>query len=114
MTATRSSFSLSGPSVDLDPRVFAVRGDLADVSLADRLFAPHYAEGVTRACTVPFTAIVEKPGGAQSSELLESEHFMMLDSSAGWAWGWCAHDHYVGYIALDALGDASGAPPCAP
>ncbi|MDF0752810.1 hypothetical protein NLU14_21530, partial [Marinobacter sp. 71-i] len=39
----RKRFSLKGRSVPIDPRVDAVRRDLADVRLADRVFAPHYA-----------------------------------------------------------------------
>jgi cell wall-associated NlpC family hydrolase len=37
------------------------------------------------------------------SELLRGERFMALDMSAGWTWGYCAHDHYVGYVRSDAL-----------
>jgi cell wall-associated NlpC family hydrolase len=34
---------------------------------------------------------------------------MLLDVTGGWAWGYCAHDHYVGYLVADALGDAGPA-----
>ena len=40
---SRRAFALTGPSVTLDPRTHAVRGDLADVRLAEQVFAPHYA-----------------------------------------------------------------------
>jgi cell wall-associated NlpC family hydrolase len=33
----------------------------------------------------------------------------MLDARGGWAWGYCAHDHYVGYVPLDALGEPTDA-----
>ena len=39
------------------------------------------------------------------SELLLGEEFALLDVSGGWAWGYCRHDHYVGYLPFDALGD---------
>lgn len=111
MAGTRTSFTLEGHSIALDPRIHAVRGDLADVTLADRLFAPHYAEAVERQCTQPFVAVRDKPGGAQTSELLSGEAFMLLDISGGWAWGYCGHDHYVGYLEADALGEAAPAAP---
>lgn len=39
------------------------------------------------------------------TELLHGEAFHMLDARGGWAWGYCGHDHYVGYAPLDALAD---------
>lgn len=106
MAGTRNSYTLKGLSVPLDPRVNAVRDDLADVALAPRLFAPHYAEAKLTHCTAPFASLCCKPGGDQISELLAGEGFLLLDVSGGWAWGYCAHDHYVGYIEASALGDA--------
>ena len=47
-------FRLSGPSEALDPRTAAVRRDLADARLADRVFAPHYA--VAQPCGVLIAA----------------------------------------------------------
>jgi cell wall-associated NlpC family hydrolase len=104
MHETRKSFRLTGQSVALDLRVNAVRPDLADVALADRLFAPHYAQAIARSCVAPHTKIYDRPGGAQTSELLQGETFMLLDVSGGSAWGYCAHDHYVGYLDPEALG----------
>lgn len=111
MTASRHRFGLAGPSVVLDPRTHAVRQDLADVALAGRLFAPHYAEPVAMACTPSFTPMRDAPDGAQSSELLAGEHFMALDIAGGWAWGWSAHDHYVGYVEAAALRPDDGLSP---
>ena len=79
MVGTRTSFTLEGHSIALDSRVHAVRGDLADVTLADRLFAPHYAEALERRCAVAFSALRDKPGGAQTSELLSGEAFTQLE-----------------------------------
>lgn len=39
-----------------------------------------------------------------ASQLLPGEGFAVLDIAAGWAWGYCLHDRYVGYVAADALG----------
>lgn len=108
MTASRSSFRLSGHSMTFDLRRHALRGDLADVALAGLTFAPHYAEAVLRECAPAFIAMYNKPGGDQVSELLAGEGFGLLDISGGWAWGYSIHDHYVGYLKADALIAPSG------
>jgi cell wall-associated NlpC family hydrolase len=108
MTASRSSFRLSGHSMTFDLRRHALRSDLADVALAGMTFAPHYAEAVQRECALPFLAMCNKPGGDQVSELLFGEAFGLLDISGGWAWGYSIHDHYVGYVKADALTALSG------
>jgi hypothetical protein len=108
MTASRSSFRLSGHSMTFDLRRHALRGDLADVALAGQTFAPHYAEAVLRECAPPFAAMYNKPGGEQVSELLAGEGFGLLDISGGWAWGYSIHDHYIGYVKADALITPSG------
>ena len=103
MTVPRQSFHLTGPSQTLDPRVNAVRGDLADIALAGILFAPHYAAPVERRCAAAFAPMFDKPNGVQTSELLQAELFQMFDVAGGWAWGYSVHDHYVGYVQADAL-----------
>ncbi|AHE53919.1 hypothetical protein NX02_11035 [Sphingomonas sanxanigenens DSM 19645 = NX02] len=56
-------------------------------------------------CTVAHLPLYDRPGpaGRQTSELLLGEHFAAIDIDGGWAWGYCSHDHYVGYIAMDGL-----------
>lgn len=44
--------------------------------------------------------------GEPSSELLPGEEFAVLEISGGWAWGYCRHDHYVGYVEAIELVDA--------
>ncbi|HEX2763109.1 MAG TPA: NlpC/P60 family protein [Allosphingosinicella sp.] len=39
------------------------------------------------------------------SQLLPGEEFAVLDVTAGWAWGYCALDHRVGYVAAIHLTD---------
>jgi cell wall-associated NlpC family hydrolase len=41
-----------------------------------------------------------------SSELLPGEGFAVLELSTHWAWGYCRHDHYVGYVSAIDLIDA--------
>ncbi|MCJ8159540.1 NlpC/P60 family protein [Sphingomonas sp. LaA6.9] len=104
----RKHFGLTGPSVVLDRRVNAVRGDIADLALAGTLFAPHYARPMERRCIVPSTAMRARAddGADLISELLHGEAFEVIDLSGGWAWGYSAHDHYVGYVRESALGIA--------
>jgi cell wall-associated NlpC family hydrolase len=111
-TPNRVQFHLTGRSVNLDRRVHAVRGDLADFALAGVLFAPHYARAETMHVTAP-GAFVRGKGAADASavsQLLHGEAFHLLDVTGGWAWGFCGHDGYVGYIERELLSIGSGAP----
>lgn len=87
-----------------DLRLIAVRTDLADAALRNNFLAPRYADPCLAVCAVPFAPIRSAPRGELTSELLQGERFMVLDDHHGWSWGWCAHDHYVGYIESIALG----------
>jgi cell wall-associated NlpC family hydrolase len=99
--------ALEGPSVRLDPRLHAWRSDIADIALAGRLFAPHYAAPLIRACGIITTPVLIEPAdGAEAvSELLPGEGFAVLDLTAGWAWGYCLADHRVGYVEAIELAD---------
>lgn len=100
-------YALSGPAKVRDARVTPIRGDLADIALAGKLFAPHYVVPMERAVKVPYAPLLEngRDDATQGSELLRGERFMVLDIAGRHAWGYCAHDCYNGYLALDALGD---------
>lgn len=103
-------FHLAGRSVDLDQRIHAVRGDLADISLAGLLFAPHYAKAQPMHCALAAAFLRGSPSAHAPavSQLLLGETFHLLDITGGWAWGFCGHDGYVGYVDAGALssGDA--------
>ena len=101
----RTRFKLDGRSVALDRRVHAARGDLADLALAGTLFSAHYARAVPLTCVAPGTPILSaaSPTAEAVSELLRGETFHALDVMTDWAWGFCGHDGYVGYIRRDAL-----------
>jgi cell wall-associated NlpC family hydrolase len=101
----------SGPKEPLDPRINAIRADLADAALRGLVDVPKFAEPVAYRCLARFSPMRELPGGDQCSELLQGELFMALDISDGWAWGWSAHDHYVGYVEARYLEPASGQVP---
>jgi len=103
----RKRVALDGVSRRYDARVNAIRPDLADVALAELYFAPHYAAAVPRGVVAPSAPLRGAPDTATTaiSELLHGENFHMLDARGGWAWGYCGHDHYVGYVEIAALGD---------
>ena len=113
-------YALSGPAKVRDARITPIRGDLADIALAGKLFAPHYVVPMERAVTVAFAPLRKTPhdDAEQTSQLLNGERFMVLDIAGAWAWGFCKHDCYNGYLALDALGEPQGdapvASPCDP
>ncbi|WP_156679833.1 C40 family peptidase [Sphingomonas profundi] len=104
-------FQLSGPSVHLDPRTHAVRRDIADISLADRVFAPHYAAPERCACAATAAMLRAAPhdDAVAVSQIARGEGFAVVDQSGGWAWGYGDHDGYVGYVRADALGPTAPA-----
>lgn len=103
-SAPRERHALTGRSVRLDPRIDAVRADLTDLRLADRVFAPHYAQarGQTAIVAGP---IFDVPGGIAVSEMLPGDAFDLLELSGGMAWGRSLSDGIVGYVVDGLLGD---------
>ena len=95
-----------------DTRTTAIRGDLADVKLAGRLFAPHYAVPQIYRCVRSMVSMHDLPN-AQSravSELIYGETFALLDVTNGFAWGYSLHDDYMGHVARGALAAIADAP----
>ena len=103
---TPDRFCLAGASAKLDPRIHAVRKDVADIALADRVFAPHYAKPLLHGCLATAVAMRGAPSrsAVAVSELLRGESFAVVDASGDWAWGYSLHDGYVGYVPVDAIG----------
>ena len=100
----RKRFVLSGPSIKLDPAQYAVRGDLADLDLADQVFAPHYARARryrAKAATV-IRAAADKDSEARGT-LAPGDPFHVLDLSGGWLWGRGETAGSVGYVPADAV-----------
>jgi hypothetical protein len=78
---------LSGHSAILDPTVDAVRDDLADVDLADRVFAPHYARAIAyRVVAAATTHLKADRATAVIDTLVVDATLDVFDLSAGWAW----------------------------
>ncbi|MGN7160384.1 C40 family peptidase [Sphingomonas sp. SAFR-052] len=101
----RNRFALSGRSIALDSRIDAVRRDLADIRLADRVFAPHYAVPARRSIGAA-TAILDAPDGGIVSQALAGEPFDVLEFTSTHGWGRSPIDGSVGFVPRDALVDA--------
>ena len=110
-SSSTARFSLAGPSIALDPRINAFREDLADIALSDRVLAPHYARPLIRGCGSRATLLRAAPrdDGDPVTELLPGEDFAVLEYAGGWAWGYRAGDHAVGYVEAIALADPAQA-----
>ena len=109
LTTPGTSFSLAGPSAKLDPAHLPVRGDLAHIRMAGKVFVPHYV--------VPMAHLVNGSGarvlraGKADAEVLAElptgTVFNVLDLSGGWAWGQAGEDGVVGYVLASAIHPAS-------
>ncbi|WP_338110863.1 SH3 domain-containing protein [Sphingomonas sanguinis] len=94
----RKSFALQGRTVGLDPRTHAVRPDLADVRLAEYVFAPHYAAPLPYRTRSAVTLREGRPlDSAVLAELAPGETFEVLELAGGHAWGIAPHLGLVGY-----------------
>jgi hypothetical protein len=79
-----------------------VRDDLADVELADRVFAPHYAQSVRYNVTTP-TTLHMKPNvlSVALSSLPTGQTVDLFDLNAGW--GWVRTANGIGYVRADCI-----------
>ena len=98
---------LAGPSIRLDLRTHAVRPDLADVRLAELVFAPHYASPVTRtvARTVPLRGDRTRESVVLGS-VEPGDVFELLDLVGDDGWGIAVAAGLVGYVDAAALAEA--------
>ncbi len=94
----RKSFALQGRTARLDPRTNAVRPDLADVRLAEYVFAPHYAAPLSYRTNAPATLREgRRLDSAVLAELKAGEAFEVLELAGGHAWGIAPLLGLVGY-----------------
>ncbi len=107
--ATDKQFILSGPSKSKDKRITPLRGDLADISLAGKHFAPHYAVPQEWHCAAPYTPVFAEPNDDTAhGELLAGEGFYLLDRVGDLGWGRCAVDSTVGFVRFTDLAEGAG------
>lgn len=102
--ASQRSFGLVGPSRPLDPGTHAVRPDLADIRLAEYVFAPHYAAPLPM---VARTATALRAGPGENAVVLAmlaaGDNFEALDFAQGCAWGTAPGQGMAGYVVREAL-----------
>lgn len=108
LTATvipTGQLSLAGPSVKLDAAHWPVRGDLAHIRLAGKVFVPHYAVPMERKVAAAGAELraLNKADAELREVLVGGTVFNVLDVTGGWAWGQVGEDGFVGYLPVDAL-----------
>ncbi|MBC2668291.1 SH3 domain-containing protein [Novosphingobium piscinae] len=107
ITTPGVSFGLAGPSEKLDPAHLPVRGDLAHIRLAGKVFVPHYVvpmpHRVNGAGTQVFSAA--RTDAEVLADLPTGTPFQVLDLAGSWAWGQVGTDEggVVGYVPAAAL-----------
>jgi len=111
-TPSRKAFALTGRSIVFDPSTHAVRSDLADVRLADQVFAPHYAAPMPRRIAAAVDLRVARdPGSAVLATLAAGDLFEVLDLIGEAAWGVAPALTLVGYIPAASLAAADATLP---
>lgn len=97
---------LCGHSDLPDPRLNAYRKDLADIALAGRVIASHYAEPLHRTITQAAPLLAEPSDDSEVlCALAPGDGFEILDNSVGWVWGYAGKDRLVGYVKSEAITD---------
>lgn len=101
---TRRHFALIGPRRPIDPATSAIRPDLADIRLAEYVFAPHYAAPMGMVVT---TAAPLRAGPGEDAPVItglnRGDLFEALDINRGYAWGKAVGCDLVGYVANSVL-----------
>jgi cell wall-associated NlpC family hydrolase len=90
---------------DIDPRLNALRGDIADARLAAVAKGARLVEGETREVAVPLLSLYREPrfDARLDTQGLMGERVRVFDEQEGWAWLQLETDGYVGYAAQDNL-----------
>jgi len=99
--------------MSLDPRLNAVRDDLADVALRGQVDAPRFAEGRAARVVVGLTPVLRaaQPDAAVETFFHYGEAVRVFDACDGYAWCQSRRDSYVGYVDDSALTDGEGPAP---
>ena len=100
----RPIFTLSGHSLVGDKRTTPIRGDLADISLAGKLFAPHYAVPMIRLVARTATLRAGRDTASETvTALAVGDTIEVLEIAGSSAWGVAQPHGLVGYVEIDAL-----------
>ena len=83
-----------------------MRPDLADMRLADRVFAPHYAAPMPRKLTASTDLRAAAAAGSDViARLKAGDVFEVLELAGGNAWGIAPSAGLVGYVPATAVGE---------
>ena len=96
-----------------DPRLNAIRSDLADIAFEGQIEVPRFARGVTLRVAAPQAPVRSEPsdGAMLLTEALCGERVTLFDETEdGWAWVQLTADRYVGWMPRDALAESGTAP----
>jgi len=95
----------------LDPRINAVRDDLADIALGRKVSVPRYAEGRPARVIVGLASVHHAPRAEAGLDTFYhyGELVRVFEEKGGYAWCQSRHDSYVGYVEASAIkfGDAA-------
>lgn len=99
--------ALSGPVPRLEADHIPVRGDLAHIRLAGKVFVPHYSVPLPRVIAAGGTEL--RRAGRDDADVMApldaGTVFNVLDMAGNWAWGQVGVDGLVGYVPLAALAE---------
>src|SRR5262245_19470227 len=89
----------------IDPRLNALRADMADARLAALAPSARLVEGEMREVVVPLLSVHRAPrfDARLDTQALLGERVRVFDSQEGWSWLQLEGDSYVGYAAQDCL-----------
>lgn len=99
--------------MSLDPRLCAVRPDLADSALRARFSAPRYVEGRPARVAVGLLPVrhAPRPDAVLDTFFHFGEAVRAFDEHEGHAWCQSARDSYVGYVDAGALAEGTAPRP---
>jgi len=89
-----------------DPRLNAIRGDLADARLKGEVQADRHVAGRPARVVAPVADCLRAPNadGGLDTQFLAGDDVTIFETRDGWCWVQARRDNYVGYVAQSALG----------
>lgn len=96
----------------LDPRLHAVRPDLADVALEGSVTAERFVIPQIRQIADPLVSVrnAPRPESMQTTQALMGETVKLFHEQDGWAWIQLMRDSYVGYVRSSTLREERATP----
>src|SRR5262245_45199074 len=96
-----------------DPRVNAIRADLADAALRGKVEALRFVAGAPMRVVAESAPVRRAPSVSArlDTEALRGERVTVFETNAeGWCWVQLAEDRYVGWLPREALGASCSEP----